>query len=283
IALSVRPVDVETHFQGRPSMSFSFSPISQPMGPSGVLKDFRLADNPKIPRKVDSIVSDGLRASDAVYELYKGSHDVYYLANVLSSGVLGSPKGQRMVPTRWSITAIDDIVGKQLMGELREFPCVEEYSVYTNTYLENHFEILLMPGNWEYEQFEAWAPKTLWTQSYDAPVIVGEHEGFSGRSDYAINEGGGYYAGRLAVAEALHAMRMQARAVVFREIYESYVMPVGVWEVRENVRAAMKNVPRRFSGLKEALGDIAQRLVNPIREYVRRSSVLRQRRMTEFM
>ena len=38
LALSVRPVDVETHYQGKPAFSLSFSPISQPMGASGYLK-----------------------------------------------------------------------------------------------------------------------------------------------------------------------------------------------------------------------------------------------------
>jgi hypothetical protein len=198
IALSVKPIDVETHFKEKPSISISFSPISQPMGPSGVIKDLKVVDNPKIPRKVDSIISDDLTASKSMYELYQGSYDVYYLTNILSAGVLGVEKQKRMVPTRWSITAVDDIVCKELMKEIREFPQISEFLVYTNTYLENHFDILLIPGMWEFEQFEAWAPKTLWTQSYSKPVIIQEHEPYKGRSDYAIKEGGGYYAGSTA-------------------------------------------------------------------------------------
>lgn len=282
IALSVRPVDVETRFERKPYMSLSFSPISQPVGPSGILKDLKVTSSPKIPKRVYSVVYDDLKASEAVYNLYHHSHDVYYLANVLSSGAVGRGDVRRLVPTRWSITAVDDIVCKHLLDEIRGFPSVNEFRVYSNTYLENHFEILLMPGSWEFEQFEAWAPKTLWTQSYSQPVIVEEHEGYHGRSDYALKEGGGYYAGRFAVAEALHQMRRQAKAVVFREIYDSYIMPVGVWEVRENVRKAMQNPPLKFNTLREALAGIKTRLFNPLGDYLQKSELLRQRRLTDY-
>ena len=100
--------------------------------------------------------------------------------------------------------------------------------------------------------------------------------------DYAINEGGGYYAGRFAVCEALNKMRRQARVVIFREIYDSYIMPVGVWEVRENVRHAFMNKPKKFSTIKDALEDINSRLMHPVEEYVKRSEVLRQMRISEF-
>jgi hypothetical protein len=78
-------------------------------------------------------------------------------------------------------------------------------------------------------------------------------------------------------------MRRQARVVIFREIYDSYIMPVGVWEVRENVRKAMENPPRKFSTLKEALLDINTRLRIPVRKYVEKSEILRQRRIGDFI
>jgi len=124
------------------------------MGPSGVIKDFRITENPKIPKRVDSVVSDEIKAVDAVFELYKNKFDVYYLTTVLSSGALGFEERKKLVPTRWSITAIDDIIARELMREIRGFPEINEFLVYENTYLENHFEILMMPGRWEFEQFE---------------------------------------------------------------------------------------------------------------------------------
>ncbi|MFH1054517.1 MAG: Nre family DNA repair protein [Candidatus Altiarchaeota archaeon] len=282
IALSVRPVDVEAHYTKRPHFSLSFSPISQPMGASGELKSFSVADNPVIPQKVDSVVSDELTAGEQVVELFDRNMDVYYLSNVLSSGALGMEDAKRLVPTRWGITAVDDILGRELMKRIRDYPELPEIQVYGNTYLGNHFEILLIPGAWEFEQFEAWAPNTLWTMSNDQYTIVEEHEGHGGRWDYAYNEGGGYYAGRFAAAEALNRMGRQARCVIFREIYDSYVMPVGVWEVRENVRKALEKPPTKFRTLPEALDDISQRLLININCYILKSQILRQRRITDY-
>jgi hypothetical protein len=283
LVLSVKPVDTEVSFKSRPKYSISFSPISQPLGPSGILKDFEIAENPKIPKKVDAVVSDELKAGESIYTLYKNGFDVYYLTRVLSSGALGLEENKKLVPTRWSITAVDDIIGKTLMRNIRSYPLVQDFMVYTNTYLDNHFEILLMPRKWEYEQFEAWAPQTLWTMAYRAPAINQESEGYWGRSDYAIKEGGGYYAARFAVQEALDRMRRQAGVIVFREIYEGYIMPVGVWEVRENVRQAMRKAPRKFTTLAEALEDISTRLKIPLSEYMKRSKILLQRRLEEFL
>jgi len=282
VALSVRPVDVEAHYAKKPHFSLSFSPVSQPMGASAELRKLWVVDNPVIPRKVDYVVSDDLRASEQVTTLFDRNFDVYYLANVLSSGALGHDEKKRLVPTRWSITAVDDILGKELLKRVRDYPEVSDFEVYENTYLENHFEILLMPGRWEFEQFEAWSPNTLWTMAYSEAAIVQEHEAYGGRWEYAYNEGGGYYAGRFAVAEALERMGRQARVVVFREIYESYVMPVGVWEVRENVRKAMEKRPLKFTNLKTALEDINTRLSIPVGRYVAKSQILRQRRMTDY-
>ena len=282
LALSVKPVDTEVLFHSRPKYSLSFSPVSQPMGPSGALKNLDIAENPKIPRKVDALVSDEVTASDAAFTLYKSGYDVYYLTRVLSSGAMGFEERKKLVPTRWSITAVDDIIGKRLAEEVKNYPEIDNYTVYHNTYLENHFEILLIPIKWEYEQFEAWAPDTLWTMAYSDYAINQESERYRGRRDYALKEGGGYYAGRIGVLEGLAGLRRQACAIVFREIYEGYVMPVGVWEVRENVRKAFENPPRRFDTLKGALEDIRTRLKIPMEEYMKRSEILKQRRIDEF-
>lgn len=282
LALSAKPIDAEVRFKSRPKYGLSFSPVTQPMGPTGELVDLSLAGNPVIPRRVDRLLHDDVRATDAAGLLYEEGFGVYYIARVLSSGALGTKLRRHLVPTRWSITATDDMLGRRLMRQVREFPQLDEILLFENTFLDNHFEVLLLPGAWQYEQFEAWAPRTIWTMARTQPAIIEEREGYSGRSDYAAKEAGGYYAGRLAVLEALVRMRRQATAVVFRETYEGYVIPVGVWEVRENVRHAFDRPPRKFATLKEALADAGARLRYPVREYFERSWVLRQRSLDDF-
>ncbi len=282
LAMSTKPVDTEVTFHKRPKYNLSFSPISQPMGPSANLKDLDIAENPKIPKKVDSLANDEVTASDASFELYTSGYDVYYLTGVLSSGALGHDERKKLVPTRWSITAVDDIIGKQIIGEIKDYPEIADYTVYHNTYLENHFEILLIPVKWEFEMFEAWAPDTLWTMAYSGYAINQESERYRGRRDYATKEGGGYYAGRIGVLEGLRKLRRQATAIIFREIYEGYVVPVGVWEVRENVRKAFENPPGKFDTLQGALADIGTRMKVPMNEYIKRSLILTQRRIDEY-
>ncbi len=282
LALSIKPTDIEITFKHPPRANLSFSSTLQPMGPEGELQKLRIAENTRIPRTVDRIVSDEVMANRAISTLFERGYDVYYLSQVLSSGVLGGEDRKRLVPTRWSITAVDDIVAKELISKIRDYPTVNEFLVYSNTYLDNHFEILLMPGSWEFENFEAWAPRTLWTANRREAVIQVEGEPYTGRSKYAEKEGGGYYAARLGVVEALARMGRQARVVSFREIYEGYVLPVGVWEVRENVRKAMEKKPEHFSTKREALEYLSSRLRVDIGRYIGMSGILGQSRLVEF-
>jgi hypothetical protein len=280
LALASKPVDVELLFKSHPVYSVKLSDIVQPMGPSAELDKMRIAENVPVLQRVDSIVNDDLKAGEAVNELYVHGEDVYKITGILSSGVLGSD--QRLVPTRWSITAVDDIVAKQLIVDIKQYSCLNEYFVYSSEYLGNHFEILFMPGSWEFENFEAWAPGSLWARGIKQAEILEEYEPNSGRKKYAELQGGGYYASRFGVLEALHGMRRQARVVVFREISEKYTVPLGVWVVRETVRAAFKNPVKSFSSLNEALKYIGTRLRLPIVEYVNRSKILRQKRLWDF-
>ena len=291
IALAKHPVDVELTFKNKPSFNLSFSDITRPTGASVNVEKMNVTENPKIPKKVDRIVSDELRAVEAAKGLYDLGLDVYKVAVILSSGTLGLRRAKKMVPTRWSITATDDVIFKKLAAQLKEYPPVDSFYVYESSYMDNHFQILLMPSLFEYENFEAWFPGSVWNDALalgQRPVIIEEHEGFKGRKRYAAEEGGGYYAVRLAVAEALHKMRRQAGVVVFREIHPQYFIPLGVWVVRETVRAAFRNRGEKFNTKKEALDFIDSRLQAKaglklkIQDFEVQSAILRQRRLTDF-
>jgi hypothetical protein len=238
------------------------------------MEKMRLAGNPVIPRKVDSLLGEELKAREAIGELLDKGFEYYYLQKLLSAGVLGIEK--KLVPTRWSITAADRMIADLHIRELKEFSELDEIRVYSSAYLHNRFEILLLPGRWEFEQFESWPKGSAWGS-------VVEYEPFGGRSDYAEKEGGGYYAGRLACAEFLAAkLKRQARVIVFREIDEEYKVPVGVWQVRENCRNAFENPPEKFNTLKEALEFLGKKLKNPVMDYVKKSSVIGQRKLGEY-
>jgi hypothetical protein len=276
--LSINPVDVEAKISGKPKMAVSFSEFMQPMGPSATMKEFRVVDNPKIPSVVDEVIDEKMKAVESAEFLFNKGIDVYYLTKILSAGTLGIQK--KMVPTRWSITATDDMIGKYLIDNIKQHETISGYYVGSSEYMSNHFEVLIMPGNWEFENFEAWAPGTVWSMHGSQPSIIPEYEGYDGRTKYAL-QGGGYYASRYAATESLDKMRKQARVVVFREIYEGYQLPLGVWVVRETALRAYDNL-KRFSTLSEALQEIQSRLRIPLTTYFKMSKILSQSRLTDF-
>ncbi len=272
IALS-EPIDVEMVFRKQPMHRWEFSNTITPTGPVADIESMKIIENPKIPKKLDDVINDEMKASEACVSIYETVHDVYKLSSILSSGALGLNK--KLVPTKWSITVVDDILAKHLITELKDYSSVNEHLVYSCEYLDNHFEVLLMPGKWEFENFESWVDN-------GRPVIIGEYEGYMGRKGYAHIQSGGYYASRIGVAEGLANMKKQAKVVVFREIYEGYTIPMGVWVVRETVRNAMKSHCKKFPSLEEALRDINTRLRIPIRKYMEQSRIFSQKRLTEF-
>ena len=281
ISMAKRPTDIEMNFKNKPTYKMSFSDINEPMGPSASLERMKITQNVKVDPQIDYIISDDLKSVDQIKLLYQKTN-IYQIMNILSSGSLGKEDSQKMVPTRWGITAIDDILAKSMMERIRNYKQIEAYVIFESKYLGNNFVILLMPGNWEYENFEAWAPGSTWSQGADDVQILEEYEPYSGRTSYAKLEAGGYYAARLGVCEAMDRMKRQARVIVFREISEGYVIPIGVWQVRENSRNSFKNEARAFSTLTEALDYISTRLTIPISRYKEQSIILRQKRLLDF-
>ncbi|MBD3397888.1 hypothetical protein GF412_01925 [Candidatus Micrarchaeota archaeon] len=281
-ALSVKPVDLEINFSRKPKYDMRFSSVVQPTGASAPMRRVRVCDNPRIPKKVDSLIDEGRKARETAVELYERGLGNYYITNVLSVGKLGALENRIMVPTRWSITATDDMLGKHLMERVREYPKLNKVWLFSHESFSNHYEILVIPGAWEFENFEAWCPNTVWNIGGSVARVSEEYEPFGGRSKYAATQAGAYYAVRLAVLEFLERIRRQGRVVAIREVYEGYQVPVGVFQVRENARDAMEN-PKMYSGVKEALGIAGERLRLPVSEYTKQSRVIGQRNLLEFL
>lgn len=277
--MSVKDVDMEAAFREKPRLSLSMDNILQPMGPTATLKDFSVIGNPAVPRVVDQIREDNIRAVDALSELTDKGFDSHYLTKILSAGILGRRERKKMVPTRWAITATDDMVGKQMIEKAKLLPQAEEFMVFSTEYLFNHFEVIILPGAFEFEQFEAWIGSDPKYAS-----VSEEYEGFEGRTAYASTQGGGYYAGRFGVAWGMiNVLKKQGRAVVIREILPDYTIPVGVWEVRENARHAMMQKPFRAETLKAALDNAFTRLKVPRIRYLEKTRILRQSKISDFL
>jgi len=225
-----------------------------------------------VPRAVDKVVNDELKAVEGIKKLYEKGIPFDSIQRILSVGLLGLKK--KLVPTRWSITATDDTLGKQLLEEVRQYPELDDYFVFESNYLDNHFFVLFLPGKWSFEQIEFYSPGSIWVKENEETVFISDYELYQGRKKYAENVQGGYYAGRLGVLEKLRSMRRQASVFIIREIGSGYFAPVGVWEVRENVRNAVKGNAVKFQLLEEALAFIGNKL-NTRRQWEKHSELLK--------
>lgn len=270
IALAKRPVDVEVEFARMPRGRF-FNEDVQPFGPSAEMKTASAASQ-KMELHVEKAFYDtDLLSRDAVISLYDKGLAVSGIQKALSVGAFGLGRNRRLVPTRWSITAVDDMLGKHLLGQARSYPTIDEYRVYETEHLNNKFVVILTPTLWQYETMEAFFPQII----SDRLEIYGDNEGFEGKKGYA-SIGGCYYSAKLAILEQLEKERKQAGAIVLRECYSDYI-PLGVWNVRENMRDAMLKQPLKFQSMNEAVAYAATRLRVPMQMWQRKSQLLRKR------
>ncbi len=279
IGMAEKPVEIEINFEKIRKSKLSFSSVLEPMGPSGIYKNLEILENPKIPKKISELEEEKIKVREVLPEIV-GRYNIYYLQQLLSAGVLGEKK--RIVPTRWSITATDKIIADYYIQKIKNFAMLNNFLLLESHYLHNHFYVILLPGKWEFEQFEAWAPRTVWNFSGNNLEITEEYEGYKGRKDYAKKQGGGYYAARLGSAEGMYKMRRQAKVVVIREIDEGYQVPVGVWEVRENVRNAFRQKYKKFDQLTKLLNYLKNKMKNKMEGYLAQTKILLQKRISEF-
>ncbi len=280
IALSSSPVGTEVTFCRPPQGRLQFDGVLSPSGPSGEMLGMQITTNPLIPRKVDQMVEDrDAGAVAAVGELYAGGIGTDHISRMLSLGLLG--KKRKLVPTRWSITASDDMIGKLLKETLMDCSQVKDYYLFSGEELGNHFEILLLPQPFSFELVEIWMARSVWAKE---GFIGADREDARPRKAYS-SLAGGYYAARLAVLEHLAQLGRQAGVLAVREISESYWAPLGVWVVREVARAAMHSSPVRFASQTEALAEMERRIRTPPGEWRKEAELLAapvQRSLLEF-
>ncbi|MCD6591643.1 MAG: hypothetical protein J7K78_01325 [Thaumarchaeota archaeon] len=274
IAASSKPVDLEFRFSKPPKLSLSLDLHAPPLGPVGYVEKLRLLDNPKIPKPVEKVIEEPeVKAVDAVWSLYSNNVPVSQIQRLFSVGAFGSPNNRRIVPTRWSITAVDDIISKRLLKMVKRLPIFDCYLFFERKFMKNTFIAIIAPEAWSYEWIEAWFPYTTWNPDSEVEV-EGDWEDYFGRTSYA-SLGGCYYAARLATAEFMLRERRQGTAILIREIYEGFFLPIGVWFVRENLREMFRSKPEKYDSLKEVLERLSKATRLPLSTWLSTSTLLR--------
>lgn len=256
LAISKKSADVEINLMKNPKFNFTFSDWFAPVGNPAPLVNAKLVTNPVVERKVDYLISDhDIKAQQAVSELYKHNLPVSRIQKIFSAGLLGLPIQRKFVPTRWSITAVDDIIGKILTEKIKTYQEIDEIFLFRNNYLANYFEILLIPGIYQYELIEAW------DVDKSKPMLGSDYEPQLGRKEYANVTGGAFYAAKLSIMEYLEKIKRQAAILVVREVRPEYYAPVGVWKIRETVKDAFNKPYEKFDSIEQAIKSICGRLI----------------------
>ena len=230
VAMSSKPTDSDLIFKKSLSSTVSLDGESAPFGPIGEITSAKFSGTSSVKSIEKTYYDKDLKAQDAVLTLYNSGIDISKIQKCFSIGMLGQKR--KLVPTKWSITATDDIICKSLTEEILDYSLIDSCKVFFYAHLGNVFTVVLFPHRWIYEMIEAW---------YSDGIL-----GFG--SDYEDARGidhrpaiaGAYFAAKLGVLEYLVKNKIQAGVVILREIRPEYAVPVGVWQVREGIREAMK-------------------------------------------
>jgi len=275
VAMSSKPTDSDLIFQKALSSSVSLDGESAPFGPIGEIKTAKFSGTSSV-KSIEKIFYDkDLKAQDAVLNLYNSGIEISKIQKCFSIGMLGQKR--KLVPTKWSITATDDIISKSITTEILDYSLIDSCRVFSYEHLGNTFSVVLFPHRWIYEMIEAWYSNGILGFGSDSEDARGIHH------PPAI--AGAYFAAKLGVLEYLSKKKIQAGVVILREIRPEYAIPVGVWQVREGVREAMKQKPAIADNFDNAIILASTKMSISKSEWLSHgniSKIIRQKTLSDF-
>jgi len=276
ITMSSKPTDLDLTFNKKVSSNISIDGESAPFGPVGQIKYAKFSGSIST-KPIEKIFYDkDMNAEDAVLKLYNSGIEISKIQKCFSIGMLG--KKRKLVPTKWSITATDDIISKSIVEQILENKIIDTSKVFSYEHLGNIFSVILFPRRWIFEMIEAW---------YSNGIV-----GFG--SDYEDARGinhpphiaGAYFAAKLAVSEYLLKNKIQAGVLILREIRPEYAIPVGVWQIREGIREVMKQKPEIVEGFNLALEIASTKTSVSKKEWILNGNItnlIRQKILSDFI
>lgn len=286
MALSKRAVDSTMTFEKIPSqylneMVLSKSDLEEiPTVFSAPVSEFKIYPSTSDERIEKKYYDGDLLASDAVIELYENNVDITRIAKVLSIGMLGRKKNRKLVPTKWSITAADDIVSMNLLKKIKYNTVLDCYLVFDFNHLGNYYSIIFIPDDvWNFEMIESWIDT-------NGRVHIGSDYESGKNINHYPSIAGAYFAARLAAAEYLFKKRKKSSVLILRETHPEYFMSLGVWQIREGIRESLKSKGKKFESFESALKYGVSKTSLSINEWIKNSSIIRnkkQKRISDYL
>ena len=276
VTMSSKPTDLDLIFNKNVSSNISINGESAPFGPVGEIKSAKFSGSTST-KPIEKIFYDtDMKAQDAVLKLYNSGIEISKIQKCFSVGMLGQKR--KLVPTKWSITATDDIISKSMVNKILENNIIDTCKIFSYEHLGNIFSVMLFPHRWIFEMIEAW---------YSNGIL-----GFGSDNEDArgINHpphiAGAYFAAKLAVSEYLLKNKIQSGVLIFREIRPEYAIPVGVWQVREGIREAMKQKPQIITDFNNALQMASAKTSISKNEWISNGTItnmIRQKTLLDFV
>jgi len=286
MALSKKVVESIVTFEKMPSLYVNEKTLTKneseevPTIFSAPMSDFKIVPS-TADRKIEKkYYDDDLYASDAIIELYNNNIDISQISKVLSIGMLGRRKNRKLVPTKWSITAADDILSLYLINKIKDDTILDNYLVFDFNHLANYYSVIFIPDDvWSFEMIESWIDT-------NGSVHIGSDYEIGKRIDHYPSIAGAYFAARLSVAEYLFKKRKKASVLILREIHPEYFVSLGVWQVREGIRECLKSKGKTFDSFDSALKySISKTSLSKV-EWIKSSSIIRnknQKRLSDYL
>ncbi len=273
MAMANKPTEIEASFDKRPLLDLEqdnrrkrFDTESIHFGLTATIRNLKVSSSLSVDQRIEKAFYDSdLPAKEAIDSLYESGIEISRIGKVLSVGMLGTKKNRKLVPTRWSISATDQSISANLIKKIQDNPSIDFCEVYKFAHLSNYYSIILYPDDaWSFEMQEGWLDiKGNLGLGMDYETIKG--------LDHYPSIAGSYFAARLAIAEHLFKIKRKAGAIVLREIHPEYVVPIGVWQIREGVREAMKIKSKTFEIIDKGMDYASSNLSISKDEWIRNS------------
>jgi len=290
LTMSSKPAESEVDFHKIPTFNQSsllftiqnntdLNKEFTPFGPQAEIKSFKLSSHTSTNKKIDNMYSDNtIKATDAVIDLYNNGIEISQINKVLSLGMLGRKNKRHLVPTRWSISATDDIISSYLVKKIELYQSMDKFEVIKYNHFSNYYSIIFIPSDvWSFEMVEAWYDQNNVNKFF----LESDYEDATGLDHYP-RIAGAYFAAKLGVLEYLTSSKKRKCSVlVFREIRPEYLVPLGVWQIREGIRDALRtkkvttpsSITNSFSDFRKAILYAVKGMTVPILDWLKHSII----------
>ena len=284
LTMSSKPAESELNFHKIPTFHQSLLSNQNndlnkeftPFGPQAEIKSFKLSSNTSTNKKIDNLYSDNnIKANDAVIDLYNNGIEISQINKVLSLGMLGRKNKRRLVPTRWSISATDDIISSYLVKKIDLYQSIDQFEVIKYNHFSNYYSIIFIPSDvWSFEMIEAWYDQNNVNKFF----LESDYENSTTGLDHYPRIAGAYFAAKLGILEYLTSSKKRKCSVlIFREIRPEYLVPLGVWQIREGIREGLRskqaNTTNSFSDFRKALVYASKAMRVPLLDWLKHSEM----------